>query len=255
MSVSRLAVADSSVGFLSAPPAAGCETVDRRATDPLTAALAARFGRVGGDMPFAESDPLADRRHPSAVAVPDGYEPGYAYPLVVWLHDTGSSEHTLPAVLRTASDRNYLGLAVRGAACSAAGGTGFGWSDRAVAELAGRLPALVSAVKAEWNVHTERVYLAGLGSGADAAAILLATRPDWFAGAALLGGGMLPPAGETNPALSGKRVLLCGDDGRRTAPATLAAAAGWRDAGARSEVRLTNDAPSRPPPCGRSTAG
>ena len=252
MPVSRLAV-PAAPSFAGVPSSAGA----RRGVDPLTKALAARFGRVGGDMPFVSADPLADRRRPAAVAVPEGYEPGYAYPLVVWLHDTGSSEHTLHAVLRGVSDRNYLGLAVRGAACSAAAGTGFGWSDRAVAELAARLPELVAAVKAEWNVHTERVYLAGLGSGADAAAELLLARPDWFAGAALLSGGTLPPTAPSpdppspdlpspalpSPALAGKRLLLCGEDGRRGAPEVLTAAAGWRDLGARAEVRLTDDAP------------
>ena len=210
--------------------------------DPLGEALAARFGRVGGDMPFVGADPLADRRRPAAVAVPDGYEPGYAYPLVVWLHDVGASEHTVHATLRGVSERNYLGLAVRGAACGGAGGSGFGWPDRAVADLAARLPGLVAAVGAEWNVHTERVYLAGLGAGADAAADLLAARPDWFAGAALVAGGTLPPAGPVD-GLEGKRVLLCGGSGRRDAPAALAAAAGWRTAGAATEVRLTDDAP------------
>ena len=213
--------------------------------DPLGEALAARFGRVGGDMPFACADPLADRRRPAAVAVPDGYEPGYAYPLVVWLHDVGASEHTVHATLRGVSERNYLGLAVRGAACGGAGGSGFGWPDRAVADLAARLPGLVAAVGSEWNVHTERVYLAGLGAGADAAADLLAARPDWFAGAALVAGGTLPPAGPVD-GLEGKRVLLCGGSGRRDAPAALAAAAGWRTAGAAAEVRLTDDAPDAP---------
>jgi len=82
-----------------------------------------------------------------------------------------------------------------------------------------------------------------LGSGADAAAALLATRPEWFAGAALLAGGTLPPLQLSADALAGKRMLLSGEDGRRSAPAVLAAAAVWRETGARAEVRLTNDAP------------
>ena len=41
-------------------------------------------------------------------------------------------------------------------------------------------------------------------------------------------------------------MLLCGADGRRSAPAVLAAAAGWREAGVRAEVRLTNDPPLSP---------
>ena len=237
--------------------------------DPLAAALAARFGRVGGDAPPAPADPLRDVRRPCELAVPDGYEDGYAYPLVVWLHDTGETEHTLHAALRGMSDRNYLGLSVRGAACRGAGGSGFGWPDDAVGDLADRLPELMSAVAAEWHVHPERVFLAGAGAGADAAAALAALRPDWFAGVALLGGGTLPPdlpaaapaeewaahepggaAVEDVPAdpvpAAGLRVLLCGGAGRRDAPAALAAAAAWRECGAVAEVRLTDDAPLAP---------
>ena len=250
MSVSRLAPPAAPCPGAAWPGAAwpGEPSAPRRPgmADPLAAALAARFGRVGGDLPFAAVDPLADRRRPAAVAVPDGYEPGYAYPLVVWLHDTGSSEHTLHATLRGASDRNYLGLAVRGAACGGAGGTGFGWPDRAIADLAARLPDLVAAVKAEWNVHTERVYLAGHGSGADAAADLLAARPDWFAGAALLAGGTLVGEHGDPTMLAGKRVWLSGPAGRRGAPAVLTAAAAYRARGAGCEVRLTDDAPLTP---------
>ena len=163
------------------------------AADPLAAALAARYGRALGEMPASPVDPLADRRRPCEIVVPDGYEDGYAYPVVLWLHETGATEHDARAAVRGMSDRNYLGLGVRGAACPGAGGSGFGWPDRAVEDLADRLPELMSALAAEWHVHPERVFLAGAGAGADAAAALAALRPDWFAGVALLGGGTLPP--------------------------------------------------------------
>src|SRR5688572_14419077 len=32
---------------------------------------------------------------PVAVFTPEGYEPNYAYPLIVWFHDAGESEHVL----------------------------------------------------------------------------------------------------------------------------------------------------------------
>ena len=227
--------------------------------DALAAALAARYGRVCGDAPAAAVDPLQDRRRPVEVVVPAGYEDGYAYPVVVWLHDTGFAENTVHAALAGMSDRNYLALAPRGAACPGAGGSGIGWSDDAVEDLAGRLPGLMSALAAEWHVHPERVFLAGVGAGADAAAALAALKPDWFAGVALIGGGTLPPdlpalapAEEWEafteefgldeeaeaPAVAGLRVLLAGGDGRREAPAALAAAAAWRACGANAEVRL-----------------
>ena len=236
-------------------PAAGAAA----SGDALAAALAARYGRVHGDAPASPVDPLQDRRRPVEVVVPAGYEDNYAYPVVVWLHDTGATENTVHAAVAGMSDRNYLALAVRGAACPGAGGSGFGWSDDAVEGLAERLPELMSALAAEWHVHPERVFLAGVGAGADAAAALAALKPDWFAGVALLGGGTLPPdlpevdpteewaafteefgleEEDDAPAVAGLRVLIAGGDGRREAPAALAAAAAWRACGADAEVRL-----------------
>ena len=241
--------------------------------DPLLAALAVRYGAAHRDAPAAPADPLRDRRRPVQVAVPEGYEDGYAYPVVVWLHDTGHTEGTVHAALAAMGGRNCLGLAVRGLPCPGAGGSGFGWSDDAVDALADRLPELMSALAAEWHVHPDRVFLAGAGAGADAAAALAANRPDWFAGVALLGGGTLPPdlpaleddpaeewaaftddfadavpeyAGENLqdlPPVAGLRVLIAAGDGRREAPAALSAAAAWRACGAVAEVRLSAESP------------
>ena len=255
-------------------PAAPAPTGAAGATDPLLAALAARYGRVLGDAPAAPADPLRDPRRPVEVLVPGGYEDGYAYPVVVWLHDAGATEATGRAALAGMSGRNLLGLSVRGAACPGAGESGFGWSDDAITDLAGRLPALMSALAAEWHVHPDRVFLAGAGAGADAAAALAALKPDWFAGVALLGGGTLPPdlppaepaaeqwaayaaspgdfsgnaeygepAAADRPAVAGMRVLIAAGDGRREAPAALGAAAAWRACGADAEVRLSADSP------------
>src|SRR5580698_11026646 len=56
----------------------------------------------------------APQAHPCGVFVPENYEPNYAYPLVVWLHDAGRSERDIVDVLPHISMRNYLGLALRG---------------------------------------------------------------------------------------------------------------------------------------------
>ena len=111
--VSGLPFARPAVAEVSA--AAGADCVPAGAglgagADPLAAALAARFGRVGGRHAVRLRRPRCGTAGPpSQVSVPEGYEAGYAYPLVVWLHDTGQSEHTLHPVMRRVSDRNYLG--------------------------------------------------------------------------------------------------------------------------------------------------
>ncbi len=42
--------------------------------------------------------------------VPEHYEPGYEYPVVVWLHSDASSEAELAGVMNTLSQRNYVGF-------------------------------------------------------------------------------------------------------------------------------------------------
>ena len=39
--------------------------------------------------------------------LPEHYEPGYAYPLVLWFHGDGSSEAEISSVMPNISDRNY----------------------------------------------------------------------------------------------------------------------------------------------------
>ena len=45
---------------------------------------------------------------------PMHYEPGYAYPLLVWLHGPGSDERQIMKVLPVISMRNFVGVAPRG---------------------------------------------------------------------------------------------------------------------------------------------
>ena len=51
---------------------------------------------------------------PYATFAPMHYEPGYAYPLIVWLHDSDSNEQELRQVMPLVSMRNYVAIAPRG---------------------------------------------------------------------------------------------------------------------------------------------
>jgi phospholipase/carboxylesterase len=44
------------------------------------------------------------------------YEPGYAYPLIVWLHGEGGTENHLRRLMPMVSVRNYVAVAPRGTA-------------------------------------------------------------------------------------------------------------------------------------------
>jgi phospholipase/carboxylesterase len=169
------------------------------------------FSAAGGHRSASVSSPAAiilssetqtqvcddDRRlqapsgHPCGVFVPENYEPNYAYPLIVWLHESGRSERDIVEVLPMISMRNYLGLALRGTArASDDTGAAFNWSRTKNASLAfeEQLRASVRQMRRDFHIHTERVFLVGAGEGGTMAWDLFLTRPHWFAGVAALGG-------------------------------------------------------------------
>ena len=134
---------------------------------------------------------------PCGVFVPENYEPNYAYPLVVWLHDAGRSERDIVDVLPHISMRNYLGLALRGTApanqqahgdANAAAGYRWSRSQRMRLLFEDDLHASVRRLRQDFHIHTERIFLAGAGDGGSLAWEIFLARPEWFAGLAVFGG-------------------------------------------------------------------
>lgn len=130
---------------------------------------------------------------PVAVHVPESYEPGYAYPLFVWLHADGSNEAELDHVIPAISDRNYIGLSFR-ANCGMSSWPveRYRWSmtmdeARFFEEV---LYCTVVQLRRAYHIHSERIAIGGSGSGATLALQTLLRRPEWFSGAAMLGGRM-----------------------------------------------------------------
>jgi phospholipase/carboxylesterase len=138
-----------------------------------------------------EARRFAPQGHPCGVFVPENYEPNYAYPLIVWLHESGKSERDIVEVLPMISMRNYLGLALRGTArINSEADDTFSWSRtrNAGLQLEEQLHASVRQMRRDFHVHTERVFLVGAGEGGTMAWDLFLTRPQWFGGIAVLGG-------------------------------------------------------------------
>lgn len=137
-------------------------------------------------------DRLQSRRTAIEFFTPQHYEPGYAYPLVVWLHGPGDNERQLRRVMPLTSTRNYVAAAPRAPRHdgSTAGMT-FRWDQkqRDIDVAAARVLQTVRVAQKRYNIHPQRIFLAGyLGGGA--MAIRLALRnPELFAGAASIGGG------------------------------------------------------------------
>ncbi|MCH9790344.1 MAG: hypothetical protein K0U82_05960 [Planctomycetes bacterium] len=144
---------------------------------------------------------------------PEHYEPGYAYPLVIWLHADGGSEHDLHEVMPQISLRNYLGLSFRAPAIDPADPAGgYHWPDSQlyVKQFADTIQQTVQELKKVLNIHERRIYLVGTGTGCSVATKLLMLAPHFFAGAALFNGCFkktdFQSTGSVN--LQGKRVLL-----------------------------------------------
>jgi phospholipase/carboxylesterase len=111
--------------------------------------------------------PLADWSGDARVFVPQGYEPGYDYPLVVWLPDP-TRRFDLGRAMTRLSLRNYVAVQ------PARGGAAM-W--RAIDRVQDRL-----------SIHPRRIWLVGHGAGGTEAFRTACHQPDAFAGAVSLGG-------------------------------------------------------------------
>jgi phospholipase/carboxylesterase len=134
------------------------------------------------------------------VYVPENYEPNYAYPLIVWLSPSTGGANPLRQLMPVISDRNYFGVALP-------------YVDPA--EIDETLPALFASLRRTYRLHTERVYLAGVGAAGTHALVAGLSQPDRYGGIVALSARwpdapqLLRRFGE----LRGKRVLIGVDAG------------------------------------------
>jgi phospholipase/carboxylesterase len=117
--------------------------------------------------------------------IPSNYEPGYAYPLIVWLTGAECSQHKSLGYVSQMSPQNYVGLAVKDCLLDSSSGDLF---VTHLANIENRIVLAVRAFRDLVNVHADRVYLAGVGAGATAAMMVALHQADWFAGAMSFGG-------------------------------------------------------------------
>ena len=104
---------------------------------------------------------------PHRLFVPEHYEPGYDYPLVVWLHSDASCELELDNVMMALSSRNYVAIAPRSNQQIRGNGRRFRWgSSNTDCEAAEDLVwDSVQAVSRSLSINTRKIFLAGFGSG------------------------------------------------------------------------------------------
>jgi phospholipase/carboxylesterase len=134
----------------------------------------------------------AEASSPVATFAPQHYTAGYAYPLLVWLHDSGNNERELPQVMPHISTRNYVGAAPRGPRRLTGAEPRFEWgsTDQLALETEERIIAAIEHAHARFNVHSERIFLAGVGAGATSALRFALLHPEMIAGVAAFDGAL-----------------------------------------------------------------
>ena len=128
---------------------------------------------------------------PVRLYLPSDYQPKYSYPLVVMFHADGADEDAAARLIPQMSRRNYIAACPRGPVSlglSATGRPAFAWGDDPRAD--DYLLATVAHARSEFNIHSERVYLIGVGEGATIAYRLGIAMAGAVAGVVALNGRM-----------------------------------------------------------------
>jgi phospholipase/carboxylesterase len=138
------------------------------------------------------------------VFAPLHYEPGYAYPLLVWLHGSDCDERQLLRIMPLVSLRNYVAVAPRGVAITsqekpmlaAAEDAAYGWlhDEQHLPQAEQRIFDSIEMAFRRFNVDPRRIFLAGFDTGGTMALRVAMNHPYKFAGVLSLGG-CLPTGG------------------------------------------------------------
>lgn len=134
--------------------------------------------------------PAVGRRGSVQMLAPLHYQPGYQYPLLVWLHSSGHNERQIEQVMPHISTRNYVGVGVRAPRATDVRGFGFDWSSgqSATAKACEIVCGAIEQAETNYSIHPERIILAGYGSGATMACQLAMRHSDRYAGVIRAGG-------------------------------------------------------------------
>jgi phospholipase/carboxylesterase len=148
---------------------------------------------------FYTSEVQAPGRLPIRTFLPTGYEPNYAYPLLIFFHGHGGNEEQVLRLAPRLSRRNYICISLRGPQLLGSrtdGSLGYSWGKDGLCDATAEDYVLraIEQTRRSYHVHSERIYLAGFCEGATLAYRLALTFPEKFAGIISLNGA-LPPRG------------------------------------------------------------
>ncbi|HEY2252676.1 MAG TPA: hypothetical protein VGH74_16495 [Planctomycetaceae bacterium] len=174
--------------FAELVPSSGCESMAAR-----PASDGGPFNLPGTARVAAEIAGIDD------IFIPDHYEANYAYPLLVWLQTTAWPRAGFDRIMRIISERNYFGVTL---------------PIVDAGRVEEQLHEAFARLRRRYHLHTERVFLVGIGEAGTQALATGLNQPDWFAGVAAISSPW-----PTEPRLllrfdelRGKRVLLGVDD-------------------------------------------
>jgi len=180
---------------------------------------------------FYTSELAAFKAMPIRTFLPQGYEPNYPYPLLVFFHGQGSNEEQILRLAPRLSRRNYICISLRGPESlgpQADGHPGYGWGsegeyDSTVEEYMLRA---VEQTRRTYHVHSERIFLAGFCEGASLAYRLGLSMPEQIGGLIAMNG-IMPRPDNTGPLfrfdqMRGLRVLMGHGIANAIVPLTMA---------------------------------
>lgn len=144
---------------------------------------------------FYNSEVFTPESLPVRTFLPTGYEPGYAYPLLVFFHGRGSDEEHILRLAPRLSRRNFICIGIRGTQpvdLHEDGRLGYSWGseDNYDAQVEDYVLQAVGQTCENYHINTQRIYLAGVNEGATLAYRLGLTFADRFAGVIALNGNM-----------------------------------------------------------------
>ena len=121
--------------------------------------------------------------------LPAHFESRYHYPLVMWLHDRTGDQQQLTDVMTGISERNYMGIALRGLDCST---TGDCWdqSPTAIEAVSNQIQQSIDLLDSSYRINRNRIFIAGAGCGGTMAFRLAFDMPHLFCGVASFNGGL-----------------------------------------------------------------
>lgn len=142
------------------------------------------LGVGDGERSFGSLNAPPSIGFPHRLFVPEHYESGYAYPLLVWLHSDHSSEYELDSVMHSLSMRNYAAVALRGNRTSTRSKQLYRWgsslTDYALNEEC--VFEAIEQIASSMSIDLTKIFLGGFGKGATVAQWIGLRNPSVIAG-------------------------------------------------------------------------